>query len=1223
MISSALFPLASVSPAAATDTLSCLREHWRELVTVTAFAGLVAVGMTVMRRAVRAKLEPHVRQVSFGGLFVTAALLLLTVYLIAGAVLGLTVGQSVEQLLFSRIGGLGRAVGVLGCLSGEPGSLWSLATPLYFAVLYASIHVLFIVVVFLLLWGVAGSRRARGSETCQEPSDERSSTTKSADPAPTGMLAPVLAPVFQLFGYWLDLKNLEKRHRAYFGAVVFTLVLFKWVSLPAAFVGTLPATLWIVCALVVNSLRDNLETVVAAPAEAPDDKEAPPEESSEPNPVSIMKVMDTVAGSDPSLDIRSVGGLEAIPSRLADSTLLTGGPVMALISQRLGLGGSLYAHQEACHTHLSSGENVLLATSPLSGKATTGDLLALDRSLTQGDSVLYLCPDARKARQRWAALDEVAAVADWRWNLHIHDLANQPPEKLDLQMRQPSILLLTPKELHEQVLPNGRSWDFVFRSLGLVIATDIDTYTGAAGTNLYWLARRLQKVCRRYGSEPNYFCTAIPYSPDIRPFGERLLGVPLAYVGPSTDTAPQPSREVLACRALPAADQASGVVEEVPPGVRVAGQIVGMGHTAELMGFDRSLTAEEMDRIDEVLLAHGKARFRSSEEGVTTGAGARAPGRRAEVVIAEVEPDKVRLMTELTRHYGGDLEDVAVKLERERVEEQRSLPEGFSAFDLGLDERSFALDSEPAREEADTESPDAGRDDQDEDEDEQGEGERGGEPSGRQEGTEENTDAEPEGDRQPATDPEMETEEDERREGGPHFRDATGATILIAQDQPFVGLLMSLGLVGRRDIHPYLRLGCELPNNPENQLSRKKNLRCALAEASWSYEEAVAEFGRRAVQSALSEMEEEDRLARTERREVDEVTGLVKSAELLRYVGHPLPHRSTSMQTVTEHDVAVLDRHTKQTLMRLDRVRALADAYPGRVLITGGRRYRVCAPRDQTGFDDGFIYADPHQRAVTTAKIRDLVVEPAHPERRKRARRRQDQMDLAASLGLAPADAEGEAKREAPASGSPPEPDRRGRDRRAAMVHSIGGSDFLLYHPWIQIHEWVRGVKTYSRTGALLDATYYSSPIETRYRTRGAVLAFHREGRDSSKSVLHSLTHLFRHVLPAFLRYTIDDLDISYMERFGPNELPAVAFIDRHPGDAGFARAVTPEVLKHLCYWGYRLLASCPAGCGSSWGCLHCLRSLQCNADHGQPEAELDKNATLELLQALLGGMAH
>jgi len=50
---------------------------------------------------------------------------------------------------------------------------------------------------------------------------------------------------------------------------------------------------------------------------------------------------------------------------------------------------------------------------------------------------------------------------------------------------------------------------------------------------------------------------------------------------------------------------------------------------------------------------------------------------------------------------------------------------------------------------------------------------------------------------------------------------------------------------------------------------------------------------------------------------------------------------------------------------------------------------------------------------------------------------------------------------------------------------------------------------------------------------------------------------------------------------------------------------VTPEVLKHLGYWGYRLLAECPAGCETQWGCLHCLRSLSCNADHGQPEVDV------------------
>jgi ATP-dependent helicase YprA (DUF1998 family) len=336
------------------------------------------------------------------------------------------------------------------------------------------------------------------------------------------------------------------------------------------------------------------------------------------------------------------------------------------------------------------------------------------------------------------------------------------------------------------------------------------------------------------------------------------------------------------------------------------------------------------------------------------------------------------------------------------------------------------------------------------------------------------------------------------------------------------------------------------------------------------------------------------------------------------------------MDTVTEKHLVVLDRHTKTALLRMDRVRGFSDAYPGLVFLAAGRRYRICNSTDQLGFDDGFIFADPHERAVHTAKIRDLVFEPAHTERRKRSRRRSDPATESQTTAAARSRSlKAEEKEDGTLNGIQdlaalstrlPASERRRSDRRSAMVHTIGGSPFMLFYPWVYLHEWVRGTKTYNPEGVLLDATYYATPIETRYKTRAAVLAFHQAGNDATAAVLHSLTHLFHHVLPAFVRHTRFDLDIAHMPAYGPEKLPAVAFLDRHPGDAGFARSVTPEVFKHLCYWSYRLLSDCPAQCQGNWGCLSCLRSLDCTADHGERETDLDRKSTMTLLEELMGG---
>lgn len=1203
-------------PASTMDSIACIQDKWRELLGVVFFAVVVSVVMALVRRGVRKNLEPRMKNVSFGGLFLATSLFVFSLYLIITGFLYFTTGESFEVFFLTNLGMAAMLPEGLGCLGGDGEHLWATATPLYFPMLYAGLHMFFMVLAFLMLWGLVGFRKASGisSSTGKKGVQKSDKSKEQGDYAstPTGLLAPVLAPVFLTFGYWLDLRHIEKRYEKYGSILSFTLTLFKWICLPAAFLGTLPPSLWILGALVINNFKENLKAPSVLDEEKQEEKEKQPTTKDQQKAVSIIKVIKTLEESEESFEIHSVGAQDGIPAQLADSRLLSAGPAMALIADKLGLSGSLYAHQESCAAHIRNNKNVLLATAPLSGRTTIGDLLALNRVLTIGESVLYVCPDRKHAAERYRAFKEVAYIADWDWNLFVYDLANEPPEQLDLQMRQPGVVFLTIGDLHEHLLPNARDWDFFLRSLGLVVTLNLDSYTGAPGANLYRLARRFAKVCSRYGANPLYFATAVPFSPDIRAFAERLLGVPLIYVGPGTDTAPHPSREILTCRPLPVTDVVAAGQSHVPMPVRVAGKIVGLGHRAELYGFEETLTREELNRIDEVLLEHGRVNFGSTDEDVISGAGATAPGRKAEVVVAQAKTEMIRLMGELTRHFGADLVDISRKLETQDDSgdkgEKRS--KGFSAMEtaLGLDEWSFDLreGDSPDKQKADesNQAGDKSPDTQGAETEESNLGENNAGDSNEEIARPGNTEFEKDNidTKDDSFIPTTEVGEHNKPlegEEGVQYSEVTTATILLPAAEPFVHLLMSQDLIGGTEQHQYLRLGCESVTNPDNEFARKKNLRCAMAETLWSKEELIREFGRKLVEEELTSMKAQGRLLTTYRREVNEVSGMVEPEEFLRFVGHPLPHGSASMQNVTPDHLTVLDRHTKINLLKIDRVRGLADLYPGLVFQACERRYRICNPEDQLGFDDGFIFADPYERPVITAKIRDLVFEAANPERRKQSRRRDDEPRSEVF-------------------------DRRQKeDRRSSMEHSIGGERFMLWYPWVHLHEWVHGVKTYTSSGVLLDATYYGSPIETRYRTRSAVLAFHEAGKNADPKVLHSLTHTFRHILPAFVRHDKFDLDIAYMESFGPDKLPAIAFLDRHPGDAGFARSVTTEVFKHLCYWSFRLLSNCPANCDSPWGCYHCLRSTSCNASHGEEETNLDKESTLALLTQLLGGFAR
>jgi hypothetical protein len=1103
-----------LAPASgALSAARCFEPRAFSILTAVLVTGAMALALWLVKHLVRRYLEPRLLQVSAGGVWVAAAFGVLGVYLffLLGAAFS---AQSSVEALFLRYTGVSIFFPEIGrCLGSGSEPFFAAATPLFFFALLAVIHLLHVLVAFGVYWVVTGPGVKGPAAASAEP------------PALMEPIAPALGNLLFHVGYYLDLNHVEARYQAYFHRMVLVLRVAKWLTLPAAFFGTLPAALWIVTALVVDSLAANLRTQAAPPPAKPPEVEAVTVEEPKPEsrPVTPLELAQAVAALDtpPRFELRPVGEIEAArPGRLAGSPLLADGPVMSLISRQLGLSGSLYAHQVACETRLREGESVLLATAPLSGRATLGDLVTLHRVFVGGHTVMVLCPTAEAAAERCAALHHVVEQAGWRWSFLAWDLCHPSPAGLDLELRQPAVLFLTPEKLHAELLPNARDWDFFLRSLDLLVVTDLDRYTGAAGANLYRLSRRFLALCRRYRREPQVLGTILPYGPDVRTHAERLLGVKLAYVGPGQDTAPSPSRAVFTCRPLPGRSTRGSSGPEIPDPILVAGRVAGLGLRAELRGFESSLTQEDRDRVSEVLLQHDRTGPAASTRGGGSGAGAHAPGRRAEVVVAEVSAAEVRLLPELTRHYGADLVEVAVKLQALPGAEPPGPPRkpGFDTLDpaLGVTRESFTGQSPaPVDEPGPIDDPEA-------------------------------------------TGP----------QGDPEITDqpVTAATIYFPADEPLVHLLLGQGLVGEADNHPYLQLGCALVTCPDNEETRRKHLHCAMAETAWSHDALVAEFGQALVDAEVATLESQGSLVRQPRRELDPQTGLVTRVEILQHTGHPLPHGHASLQTMSAAHVTVQDRHTRQPLFDLDRVRGLADAYPGLVFVADGRRYRICPPEEQVGQAEGLILADPCERRVVTSKLRVLDLELCEPDRRTGRDRRQ----------------------EAGASGPS---ERRQDERRAPTLHSLGGEAFHLDHPWVYLHETIQGLKTYDPVGRLLEATDYAEPIETRYRTRAAVLSLQLTPEEPAPAVMNTLVHVFRHVLPAFLKYHAFDLDIEYLTAYGPEKLASVAFIDRHPGGAGFARAVSIEVLRHVFYFSHQLLTRCPGGCSSNAGSRLCLRA--------------------------------
>jgi DEAD/DEAH box helicase domain-containing protein len=168
-----------------------------------------------------------------------------------------------------------------------------------------------------------------------------------------------------------------------------------------------------------------------------------------------------------------------------------------------------WAHQAAAADHAAAGRNVIISTSPASGKSL-GYLLPALTQVLGGGTALYLSPT------RALAADQLRMVA----SLGIPGIrpavvdGDTPAAERAWARARANYLLTTPDMLHHSLLPRHARWDGFFRRLSCVIVDECHTYRGVFGSHVAQVLRRLRRVAAHHAA--------------LRPFGTRRQ--PLVFV---------------------------------------------------------------------------------------------------------------------------------------------------------------------------------------------------------------------------------------------------------------------------------------------------------------------------------------------------------------------------------------------------------------------------------------------------------------------------------------------------------------------------------------------------------------------------------------------------------------------------------------------------------------------------------------------------------------------
>ena len=209
----------------------------------------------------------------------------------------------------------------------------------------------------------------------------------------------------------------------------------------------------------------------------------------------------------------------------------------------------LYRHQHDAVEAALAGGSVAVVTPTASGKTLCYNLPVLHTLLTDADArALYLFPTKALAHDQLDELHDFAGVLDAQQAgpalapaIAAYD-GDTPAAHRSAIRKRARLLLTNPDMLHVGILPYHTQWAEFLGGLRWVVVDEMHTYRGVFGSHVANVLRRLQRICRHYGSEVRFICTSATIANPAQ-LAERLIEQPVTLVEQSG--APQGEKHVI------------------------------------------------------------------------------------------------------------------------------------------------------------------------------------------------------------------------------------------------------------------------------------------------------------------------------------------------------------------------------------------------------------------------------------------------------------------------------------------------------------------------------------------------------------------------------------------------------------------------------------------------------------------------------------------------------
>ncbi|KQL20221.1 DEAD/DEAH box helicase [Cytobacillus solani] len=168
----------------------------------------------------------------------------------------------------------------------------------------------------------------------------------------------------------------------------------------------------------------------------------------------------------------------------------------------------LYTHQKSAYEEAIQGKSIVAVTPTASGKTLCYNLPVLQTIINDANSrALYMFPTKALAQDQKSEINEIIEEAGLPINSYTYD--GDTPSNIRQKVRKAGHVVITnPDMLHSAILPHHTKWVSLFENLKYVVIDELHIYRGVFGSHVANVIRRLQRICRFYGSNPTFICTS-------------------------------------------------------------------------------------------------------------------------------------------------------------------------------------------------------------------------------------------------------------------------------------------------------------------------------------------------------------------------------------------------------------------------------------------------------------------------------------------------------------------------------------------------------------------------------------------------------------------------------------------------------------------------------------------------------------------------------------------